>query len=279
MKEKIASAIACIEMIAREYKNPIIYSGMGKDSLPLIHLCHKIDRKWDVMFHRDPHFPKKYKYANRIIENWNLVVRDYPPRICSIFFHNDTYEVVREYEIGYQNLALCAMLYTPDEYIPGEYLCALRDIYLMPKGGSGYGFKWDIGLMSHRFTEKKPHGKMIPNNLKWQLKRNIGSCDFVYPMWDWTDKDMYQYHVDNGIPINTDVYDVIDGELIPKKDSTYNPDRRPACYECMRPDRPETVICPRTACTVNNVWNDLVKVIMPTDFPATEEKVMYPKEA
>jgi hypothetical protein len=286
MKEKIESAKELIEMVARQYRNPIIYSGMGKDSLPLIHLCHSMGHKWEIMFHRDPQFPEKYRFANKIIEKWGLICRDYPARACSVFNFNNTFEVVRHFQCGVTDMVLCSMMYQPDRYVEGEYLCALKDVYEQPKGNL-FEYPWDVGLMAHRFTERKPHGAMQQNGLLWTVKHNIGSADFAYPMYNWTDEDMYQYHIDFGIPINTDVYDVKDNTLVPKIDpqtgkidSTYNPDRRPACYECMKPLREtgEFVFCPKTSCFVNNVSAELINVLMPNDFPLTLPEVMYPTE-
>lgn len=284
LKDKVEIACDIINMVNKEYKNPIIYSGIGKDSLPLIHLCHNVvGVKWDIMFHRDPYFPHKYRFSNKIIDKWNLICRDYPARSCSIFYLNNVFEVVREFQVGYSNLALCALLYKPDRYLDGEYLCALKDIYLQPKGS--YDYSWDAGLLAHRYSEKKPHRGGEQNMLRWQHKHNIGSADFAYPMWNWTDEDIYQYHVENEIPINFDVYDVVDGKIVPKIDpetgqidSTYNPDRRPACFECMLPDNPGTVFCPKKMCFVNNVYENLVLTLMPTDFTSTCPTTMYPEK-
>jgi len=275
MKDKIESAKEIISMTDKNYKNPIIYTGFGKDSITVLHLCRAMGYKWDVMFHRDPHFPRKYRYANKIIDMWNVVCRDYPARSTSIFYRNDTFEVVREYGIGYGALILCALLYKPDEYIEGEYLCGLNDVYLQPKGSGDY--IWDVALEGFRTVESKPHSGGRPCGLRWVNKQNIGSADVVFPLHNWTGQDVYQYIIDNGIPINTDVYDVKDGELVPKIDpktgkidSTYNPDRRPACTECMRPENPQSVLCPKKMMTVNNVWEYLVKTIRPNDFPGSQ---------
>jgi len=266
MKEKIESAKYLLQMVNREYKNPIIYSGMGKDSICVIHLCHFVlGFKWDVMFHRDPFFPEKYRYANKMIRMWNLVCRDYPAHKCTVFYKNNTFEVVRHYQVGFRDMVLCAMLYEPEEFKPGEYLCALKDIYLQPKGNAEY--IWDIGIQGHKASECKPHSGMKPNLLRWPMKHMIDAPDWLQPLQDWTEEDVYQYMVDNEIPINTDVYDVIEGKLVPKSDSTFNPDRRPACYRCMVPSNPGVVACPRKGCLINNISDQLEEVCMPTDFP------------
>jgi 3'-phosphoadenosine 5'-phosphosulfate sulfotransferase (PAPS reductase)/FAD synthetase len=266
MQEKINSAIEIIKMTMKEYKNPIIYSGFGKDSIVVIHLCRTMGLNLEIMFHRDPYFPKKYRYANKMIDKWNLICRDYPARLCSVFYMHDTFEVVRHYQIGFGDMALCAMLYTPERYIEGEYLCGLKDIYLQPKIDN-YDYRWDAIIQGHRTVEAKPHTGMVPAGLRWTNKQNIGSADNVFPLHDWTNQEVYQYIIENEIPINTDVYDVVDGSLVPKEDKTFNPDCRPACYECMRPDKPMSVLCPKKMVTVNNNWQNLVKTVMPNDFP------------
>jgi 3'-phosphoadenosine 5'-phosphosulfate sulfotransferase (PAPS reductase)/FAD synthetase len=277
MKEKIEVAKELIGMALKNYRNPIINSGFGKDSICVVHLCRSMGLNLDIMFHRDPYFPKKYRYANKIIDMWNLVCRDYPARSTSVYFRYNTFEVCRHFQIGYSDLVLCAMLYTPDKFIDGEYLCAYKDVYLQPLGT--YNYIWDVIIEGHRTKEAKPHNGMVPSGLSWENKHNIGSADAVFPIQDWTNQEVYQYIVENGIPINTDVYDVKDGELVPKIDpatgqidSTYNPDRRPACFECMRPDNPRSVLCPKKMCRVNNNWEYLVKTQMPSDFPGYREE-------
>lgn len=278
LKEKVERSREIIKMVGREYTNPIINSGFGKDSICLVHLCKKdLGLDWPIMFYRDPYFPRKYRYANMIIDKWNLTCFNYPARSTSVFNRNGTFEVVRHYGLGGNgNLALCAMLYTPHRFIEGEYLCGLRDIYQQPRGD--YEYRWDICLSGHRSVETKPHSGNQASGIRWDLKHNVGSCDVAYPLRDWTDEETYQYMVDNGIPINTDVYEVKNGALVPKIDpatgeidSTYNPDRRPACFECMKPENPIRVLCPKRMCSVNSVASSLVMTVMPTDHVWAEE--------
>ena len=269
MKEKIQSAKEILHFIANEYKNPILYSGLGKDSICVIHLAHTMGYKWDVMFHRDPFFPLKYRYANSIIEKWNLTCRDYPAHQCSIFWLNNTFEVVRHYRTGMHDMVLCAMLYKPEQFIKGKYLCALKDIYLQPKGACEY--LWDIGIQGHKAVECKPHSGMQPNGLRWPLKHIINGPDWAQPIWNWTEEDVYTYMKENDIPFNLNVYDDTGTKLVPKEDSTFDPDRRPACFECMLPSNPIVVTCPKNGLPTNNLSNSLMRVQMPNDFPLYQE--------
>lgn len=243
MDGKIEESKNLIRMIAEQYKNPIIYCSFGKDSMVVLHLCRSMGFNWPVMFHREPEFPIKFRYANRMMEKWNLVCHDYPPNMTSIYEGKDTYEVCTHFKIGAaQDMILCGVLYEPTEFKEGEYLCALNDLYLQPKGR--IDFVWDIGLRGCRNADTNPHtGK--PLAFRCDIRHNTGGADFAFPIVGWSDEEVYQYIVDNGIPINTDVYEVIDGKLKNKIDKTYNADYRPACFACMRSDNPMTVLCPR----------------------------------
>jgi 3'-phosphoadenosine 5'-phosphosulfate sulfotransferase (PAPS reductase)/FAD synthetase len=278
MQNKIDQAKAIIRMVAKHYKKPVVFTGFGKDSICNLHLCRSLGFNWPVIFYRDMFFPQKYRYANKMICDWNLACYDYPPRTTGLFYRNGIFEIVKGYSIGFATLSFCAALYRPEFYIEGEYLCAYQDLYLQPTC-QNYDFRWDVGIMGFRYTESKPHSAGQSSELSWVNKHNIGSCDTVFPIRDWTNQEVYQYIVENGIPINTDVYEVKDGELVPKInprtgeiDSTYNPDRRPACYECMIPENPKTVLCPKKMCSVNNISRTVRWAEMPNDFPGSRRK-------
>ena len=266
LEEKIKETKEIIEAIRRNYKNPIIYSGMGKDSLCLVHLCNRdMKLNWPIMFHRDPYFPIKYRFANKVIEEWNLVCWDYPASRTSVFYLHDTFEVCRHYQALAGEMALVALLYRPESFVEGEYLCALKDIYEQPLGVRAY--PWDVGIQAHKKTECKPHSGGKPNRLLWVAKHFIGGADWMQPLREWTEEDVYQYHIENNIPINTDVYEIKEDKLVPKDDPTYNPDRRPACFDCMLPGKEPAVFCHKMGCLTNRLWDQLVKIAMPSDFP------------
>ena len=277
MLDKIESAIDILNSVAKSYGNPIVYCGFGKDSLAMLHLIREAGYSWPIMCHRDYEFPRKWRYAHAVMERWGLSCYDYPPRMCSIMPFSDMFCVGIHYGVGNQDLIFPDTLYKPERYIEGEYLCALNDVYLQPKC-HGYDYRWDVGLMASRAAELKPHGNgkslTVFTGQSFEIKRNIGSVDFAFPLWSWTEEDIYNYFIEKGIPINTDVYDVKDGRMIPKTDPSFDPDRRPACFECMMPDNPVSVFCPKMMRLVNNVSDSLVTTTMPNGFPstATEQK-------
>jgi 3'-phosphoadenosine 5'-phosphosulfate sulfotransferase (PAPS reductase)/FAD synthetase len=114
--------------------------------------------------------------------------------------------------------------------------------------------------------ESKPHSGHKPNGLRWVFKKLPGSPDFVQPLREWTNQDVFEYSNVNDLPFNDKVYYRENGEFLPLPNPTYNPDRRPACWECMLPSNDMSVFCPKLQSLTNNVSEYLEKTIMPTDY-------------
>jgi hypothetical protein len=55
-----------------QYKNPAIMCSFGKDSMVMLHLMRKFNLPLPIVFYRDPWFPKKYDFADRMIAEWGL---------------------------------------------------------------------------------------------------------------------------------------------------------------------------------------------------------------
>jgi 3'-phosphoadenosine 5'-phosphosulfate sulfotransferase (PAPS reductase)/FAD synthetase len=104
----------------------------GKDSMVLLHLCRSMDFKWPVLFHREPFMPHKYRFANQIIDDWNLTVYDYRPSAVSIMKKGHTMEIVNEYQIGTQTCVVPTGICS----IEGEkeFICGLEDLLCKPTG-------------------------------------------------------------------------------------------------------------------------------------------------
>lgn len=264
MKEKIEQAKEIIRMVARHYRRPVIYCSFGKDSICAAHLCRSMGYEWPVVFHQEAEFPRKFKYQREIVEAWNMTVMDYPPSKTSVYYRPGApyYEVATHFDIGGgATFILLGVLYEPETFIPGKYLCALKDLYEQPTC-RGFDYRWDVGIRGDKDADAHPHtGK--PFKIRPANQLNIGCVDFAFPLNGWTDHDVTQYIIDNGIPINHDIYEMVDGVLTNKEDKSLNADYRPACFRCMKSDAPESVMCPRLGVEVNNVWPMLDVAIAP----------------
>jgi hypothetical protein len=265
--DKIAAAKENLKMVSRHYRRPIIYCSFGKDSICVAHLANRVmGLDWPVMFHREPEFPRKFVYQQRIIEDWNLVVHDYPPCRTSVYYRpGGTYfEVATHFEMGAGSdgptFILLGVLYEPPAFVPGQYLCAL-DLYNQPTC-RGYDYRWDIGVRGDKDSDAHPHtGK--PFKMRFGTQLGIGYVDFAFPLQSWTDKDVTDYILQEKIPVNDLIYELVDGVLVNKEDKTHNADYRPACFRCMKHDEGESVMCPKKGVAVNNVSPQLIMEISP----------------
>lgn len=252
LDHKINEANQLLCRILKDYKRPVIYTGFGKDSMVMHHMIRAAGYDFDCMFHRDPFFPQKYRFANRIIDEWNLRCYDYPHSGISLFNEHDTFEVTRHYQVGSGHLIFVARILDPVDFNDTDsYLCAYKDIVKRPMGSSQY--VWDLMLNASRTCERKPHLGMTPCGINIHLKHNPGSSDVCYPLKDFTDEEMVEYTMRFNVPWHEERYEIIDGKFKDKPNSDVNPDVRRACSACLKCPGDSVVYCPKSKTTVNSV--------------------------
>lgn len=232
---KVQKSLSIIEEALSAAKMPIVLCSFGKDSMAMLHLIRTIKKDIPVLFFKEAFHPKKYIFANSVITDWDLTVYEYPPTMIEIMHNNGVTELVNLYSLG-----LGAYIYLPTGVVQTQdsNVCALRDIYQKPKIDN-FLYKWDLTFIGHKDSDKdiilenaKPHGGY----------RAIGFTYFVYPLKDWTDKDVWEYMGKNNIPYNDKRYDKAN-EYREFKDYTYNNDYHECCYNCINPEQPDITFC------------------------------------
>lgn len=262
LEKKVDDASVIIGRVIDAYSKPVVFSGFGKDSMVLLNIMISMGIKPDCVFFRDPYFPIKYRFANAMIEKWNLRTYHYPHCSIGLFNRNNTFEVVRYLEVGVrQHLAFCARLYEPDDFSEEEYLCALDDLVHMPMGR--FNFPWDVALSGARRSETKAHTGGKPSGLKYVLKQVVSGCDWAYPLRDFTAEDICLYHMVYDVPIHEERYEIKGGKIVDRADPTHNPDARPACFRCIDKCQGDQVWCPKKNLPVNNISRTLPEAKMP----------------
>lgn len=236
----------------RDHSRAALACSFGKDSIVLLHLFKEL--RLPVVFYREPFFPVKYEYANKIIRDWNLVCYDYAACSVQMADGNGYVEIVRGYQIGEQTILVPVGI---DKVESGEFLCGRNDILNRPCGT--FSFPWDMVLVGHKECDVDPLRGAIPVAL--ELKRNKNSASVCYPLKNWTDADIWIYIEKNGIPIDHGRYEKVDGVWGEKKDRSTNQDWFPACVKCIDRSEPSIVKCPKTGLLINNqsqllVWNN-----------------------
>ena len=247
LNDKIAEAGALIVKVAQAYHSPVVMSSFGKDTVVLLDMIGRNGAKFPILFHREPFEPKKYAFANQIIERNRYVVYDYPPSLTQIVKNGDAMEIVSRYQVGPKSFTwLGTGIKEPIEGKP--FLCGYRDLYMKPCGL--FNFPWDVALVGHKSSDCDPIFGSIP--LKVDIKATEGGCDFAYPLRHFTDEDVWEYIERFKVPYNVLRYDKANGYR-EFEDITFNNDYYHTCVRCMDRDEPESVFCPRLDCEITNI--------------------------
>lgn len=252
LDEKIASASEKLKKVLSVYRNPIVMSSFGKDSMVMLALIKNLGLKFPVLFHREPFFPKKYAFANEIIEKEEYAVYDYAPSGTSIIKNGLFIEIVNWYSLGKKFSYLPTGIREPEEGKP--FLCGLRDIYRKPVSPN-FSFPWDLVFVGHKTTDRDPIFNAVP--LSVDLKQNEGGPDYFFPLRHFTDADIWEYHNRFGVPVNSRRYDP-EKNYTERADITYNNDYHSVCVRCMDRDQPTSVLCPLINQQISNISSELM---------------------
>jgi hypothetical protein len=259
MEKLIAASIEKIHGIAKNFVRPAVLCSFGKDSMVLLHLVRKAGYDWPVVFYREPHFPAKYDFANSVISKWNLSVYDYPARFRTVLSKNGGLEVVAHYPFGKSEILVPVGVYEPENF-DGKYLCSKDDI--LSRATGEFNVPWSAFVVGHKDSDTDP----IQGSLKLHLdqKQTPGCPTMTFPIRGWTDKDIWQYSEEHGVPIHLDRYEKVDGEWSEKKDRSLNPDWFPACSRCIDKTAGEYVYCPKAKGVINNIGFQVPAPALPT---------------
>lgn len=232
-------------------KRPAIMCSFGKDSMVVLHLLRSEGMNLPVIFHREPFLPRKYSYANRIIEEWNLTVYDFPANGTAVQQSGAAFEVMNYYPGGKKGVALPTGLCAP---AAGEApLCALHDFYLKPVGA--FAYPWDYVFHGHKSSDVDPIYGHVP--LAADIGMNIESVSAAFPIREFTDEDVWAYIERHDVPIHVERYEKVGGAWREREDKRKNPDYFPACWGCMVQGG-GPVACPRLGGrTVSNIADQL----------------------
>jgi len=79
MSEPVKLARETIIRALNKWSDPCCLWSGGKDSTVLLHLLREILGSIPVVCFREPWFPYKDRFVNRVIEEWNLEAWDWHP--------------------------------------------------------------------------------------------------------------------------------------------------------------------------------------------------------
>jgi hypothetical protein len=249
LETKIEETLSFIRASLKEYVNPVLNCSFGKDSMVLLHLLYSNQMPMHVVYYRDPYFPRKNRFANRVIDEWNLAVHDYPPAKVSLLHSPAMVALVSEYQSGL--FSSIAVLKNTIEYQDGEnplaYLCGV-DFLCRPCGS--FIYPWDACLIAHKDCDTDPIYGIIPLHSRIVMRDEGPDC--VFPLKEWTHDEVWDYTEKFGVPFQEDRYDIKNRTEWP--DKTFNSDWYPVCVRCVDKRKAgETVFCPKLNREIKNV--------------------------
>jgi len=239
-----------------KHTSPVVYSSFGKDSMVMLDLVRRAGYHLPIIFHREAFDPKKYEFANQVIQRNGYTVYDWPPQYMEVSKSPEgEFEIINRHQVRHGVDYLPIGIRPPVKGKP--FLCGLEDFYRKPTGT--FSFPWDLGFVGHKSVDIDPMLGPVP--LVTDYINNSPACSLAFPLRYFTNEDIWEYTVSEGLPISRKRYNSKDGYR-EFQDTTWNPDYFTCCVACMDKDAPARVPCPKTGGNTINVsqslnWRDV----------------------
>jgi 3'-phosphoadenosine 5'-phosphosulfate sulfotransferase (PAPS reductase)/FAD synthetase len=177
MTKDITSAINIIEEALTKCVNPYIAFSGGKDSTVLLHLVRKVSPDIKVVFHdTGVEARQTYDYIKTM------------PEIIITKPNTTFYEVVKKY--GWPGFKA--------QHHDGNKCC----VYLKEKPAKELNKKMGFDLTFLGLTIHESRNRFLLLKSRGWLYRKKDGMWKCYPIWDWTEKDVWDYIKENNIPYN-----------------------------------------------------------------------------
>lgn len=248
--EKKEQFLEFVMRLLSKYKRPALACSFGKDSMVMLHMFRQAGIDLPVVFHRDPWWPQKYKFADRIINEWSLEVHDYAPFAVTLWKGENMMAFTNHYQVGpmpHGVMMLPKNIVSPE---PGKkFLCGIKDVLGRPTGT--YNYPFDLVFSGHKNADDDPIAGSVKLNLDIKLNNNIGP-DIAFPLRNWTDEDVWDYTEKHSVPQDVGKYDIKTRSEI--EDKWENDHYAHVCIACCDSrNKSVSVMCPKFNCEVSNI--------------------------
>lgn len=250
LKETIEKA----KLWAKNWPNSVVMWSGGKDSTAMLHLLKfKAGIDVPVIQFRQPKFRERYAYSDQLIKDWDLSIYEYPASRFALADGPDTetgevrFDLLHYFQWGTKAVVLSLGTERPKE---GEkFMCGIDDFLKRPTGT--FNWPWEsvwIGTKNSDTDLIKGH---VP--LSQDVRYAEGSPMSLYPMRDWTDRDIFEYLEKNCVTPDPTRYVKTKQGWINNPDKSLNADFYPTCLNCVDRHQGNQVYCPKLKATVTNI--------------------------
>lgn len=207
--EKLNLSRELIRGALSEHTDPIVACSFGKDSIAVLHLVRQFKPDVRVLWNNTlVEYPDTYKFARRIIKDWNLHVYEAKPR-------KTFWQVVDE--VGWPVHPRNA----PGKLQRATERCC-KELKKIPTEQLIRIHKWDLyftGLNRHESRLREFSAQRYGNyffSKKWRLWK-------CHPILDWTVADVWEYHR---------MFDLPHNQLYDKDEIEIRGGIRTGCWPC-----------------------------------------------
>jgi len=254
MQDLISRTVEKVKLWHKRWPRAVVLWSGGKDSTALLHLLRfECDIDLPVIQFREPKFRERYAYSDKLIKQWGLEVYDYPPSKVAIADGPDVetgevrFDMLKYHQWGSNAVVLSLGTERPKE---GEkFLCGVDDFLQRPTGN--FNWPWGAVYIGTKNSDTDLIKGHVP--IASDIRYAEGSPVSLYPMRDWTDRDIFQYLEDNGVDPDPTRYVKTEGGWGNNPDKSLNADFYPACFNCVDRHKGSHVYCPKLKAQISNI--------------------------
>lgn len=236
----VKSTVVAAEKVIEKYKSPALLVSFGKDSHAMWHMLRHIGLP--VICYRTPWQTERWWFANRMIAENQITAYDYPPSWTALQEKDGAMELVSAYDIGNGKvIGIRQRLH----HVEKAETCVLHECVNRPLGG--ISFRWDLLISAQKKGDTDHFGGT--HDVTVDVKQT-GGADVFFPMRNWSDEEVWEYHKKHSLPRDTLRYDT--DEL------GFSGDRIEGCFRCIHRSEAPSVSCPRLGgLIVNNISSQM----------------------
>lgn len=245
LQQRISESLRVLRGWEQDYgrEGLVVMCSFGKDSMVLLHLTRALlGWRLPVLTYREPWWPRRWKFATRMAESWNLQVYSPPPARTWAYRKDEHFVLGASYDLGAGHvidIPKDVERWEPGHPRPNDQAVCGWQVLQQPIGA--FLPPWKAALNGHKDDDLDPVLGKVPL-LTDRLRHPEGTMDLLYPLRTWTDEDIWDYAEAFNVPVDTRRYDTEARRSHPHK--RWNTDWTPACVRCLECGSTESVPCP-----------------------------------